>query len=62
MQFDIQALNILLTEELREYVKRRLYFALGGKDEHIRRVYVRLSDINGPRGGKDLNSRQGQTF
>jgi len=54
MQIDIQALNIPLSDELREYVKRRLYFAIGGKDETIQRVNVRLSDINGPRGGKDM--------
>jgi putative sigma-54 modulation protein len=54
MQIDIQALNIALTDHLSYYVKRRLHFALSTRDENIMRVIVRLSDINGPKGGKDM--------
>lgn len=53
MQIDIQARNFTLTNALRGYVKRRLSFALSTRDDHIQRVKVRLSDINGPRGGED---------
>ena len=53
MQIDIQARNFSLTNALRGHIKRRLGFALSAKDEHIQRVMVRLSDINGPRGGED---------
>lgn len=53
MQIDIQARNFTLTNALRGYVKRRLKFALSTRDDHIQRVKVRLSDINGPRGGED---------
>lgn len=53
MQIDIQALNFPLTQALRDYVIRRLGFSLSSRDDHILRVMVRLSDINGPRGGED---------
>ena len=53
MQIDIQARIFSLTNALRDHIKRRLGFALSTKDEHIQRVMVRLSDINGPRGGED---------
>ena len=53
MQLDIQARNFQLTKALRNYIKRRLGFALSSKNNHIQRVQVRLSDINGPRGGAD---------
>jgi putative sigma-54 modulation protein len=53
MQIDIQALNFSLTNALRDYIQRRLDFALSSRDDHIQRIKARLSDINGPRGGAD---------
>ncbi|MES0326880.1 MAG: HPF/RaiA family ribosome-associated protein [Gammaproteobacteria bacterium] len=53
MQINIQAQNFPLTSALRGHVERRLGFALSTRDDHIQRVMVRLSDINGPRGGED---------
>lgn len=53
MQIDIQARNFPMTDALRNHTERRLGFALSARDDHIQRVIVRLSDINGPRGGAD---------
>lgn len=53
MQIDIQSRDFSLTEALHNYVQRRLYFAMSYCSGHINRVVVRLSDVNGPRGGAD---------
>ena len=53
MRIDIQARQFDLTDALRERVKRRLDFALSAHYMNIQRIVVRLSDINGPRGGND---------
>jgi len=57
MQIDIQARNFTLTNAIQSHVNRRLSFALGSRDEHIQLIRVRLSDINGPRGGEDKSCR-----
>jgi len=53
MQIDIQARDFTLTNALRIHIDRRLGFALSNRDSHIQHIIVRLSDINGPRGGAD---------
>ena len=53
MQIDIQTRNFPLTSALQGHIERRLGFALSSRDDHILRITVRLSDINGPRGGAD---------
>ncbi|MDP2833849.1 MAG: HPF/RaiA family ribosome-associated protein [Pseudomonadota bacterium] len=53
MQMDIQSQGFSLTDGLRDYVMKRLAYGLNHGDETITRVIVRLSDINGPRGGED---------
>jgi putative sigma-54 modulation protein len=53
MQIDIQARDFSLTKSLRSHVERRLGFALSTRYDRIKRILVRLSDINGPRGGND---------
>jgi ribosomal subunit interface protein len=53
VQIDIQARDFNLTKALRSHVRRRLDFALSSRYDQVRRIQVRLSDINGPRGGAD---------
>ena len=53
MRIDIQARNFPLTAALRNHGERQLRFALACCDDHIKQVVMRLSDINGPRGGAD---------
>jgi putative sigma-54 modulation protein len=53
MRIAIQARGFDLTEALRKHTERRLQFALSWAAHGVRTVTVRLSDINGPRGGND---------
>lgn len=53
MHVDIHSQGFSLTPGLREYVRKRLAYALSHADGNILRLTVRLSDINGPRGGDD---------
>ncbi len=53
MHITIQSHGFVLTGALRAYVEQRLRMALGWSAGRLRRLVVRLSDINGPRGGLD---------
>jgi putative sigma-54 modulation protein len=53
MQIEIQARNFSVTRALREHIERRLKFALSTCYRNVKRIMVRLSDVNGPRGGND---------
>ena len=53
MQIDIQSRGFSLTDALLSYAQRRLLYAMSYCSGHVNRVVIRLSDVNGPRGGAD---------
>ena len=53
MRIEIQGLGFPLTAALLDHTERRLRFALTRTRDRIKRVVVRLGDINGPRAGED---------
>ena len=53
MDLSIKGHNLDLSDALKAYTERRLRFSLGGFAKKLESVEVRLSDINGPRGGID---------
>jgi ribosomal subunit interface protein len=53
MQIEIQSRDFSLTDALENHVHKRLEFTLARGGRKVRRVEVRLSDLNGPRGGVD---------
>ena len=53
MKLQMIGVNFELNDELKEHIERRIRFALGRFASRIRRLRVRLTDVNGPRGGID---------
>lgn len=57
MDVEVRIQSTDLGDALRDYVVRRLHFCLGRFAGRLGRVIVRVSDINGPRGGVDKSCR-----
>jgi ribosomal subunit interface protein len=53
MRIDMKARGFALTQGLRAHVEQRLQFALNRFQDRLTWVAVRLSDVNGPKGGVD---------
>ena len=53
MKVRLAARGVHLSEDLKQYVRRRLRFNLGRFAGKINSVSLRLADVNGPRGGVD---------
>ena len=51
MQLELSANGVDLTVAIRDYVERRIRFALGRFAGRVERVYVRLADENGHKSG-----------
>ena len=53
MQFHIRTQGFELTDGIRDHIDRQLQFAFDWARHEVVKIFVRLSDINGPRGGND---------
>lgn len=57
MKLDLRSRGLSLPPDMREFVDRRLRYALGRFADRVRAVQVRLEDVNGPRGGRDIQCK-----
>ncbi len=57
MQIEVNSTSVDYTPEVREFLQRRFDAAFDRFQKQIRELRVRLSDLNGPRGGVDKSCR-----
>lgn len=57
MRVELRVRNVDLAEALREYIVRTLDFTLGRFGERVGRVRVKISGLNGARGGTIASCR-----
>lgn len=57
MNIDVQARDFSLTEALSAEIERRVIYPLSRRHDQIKRIVVRLGDVNGPKGGEDKYCR-----
>lgn len=57
MDFQILDRNVGITADQQENIERCLQFAFDRFSSHIRSIDVSFSDVNGPKGGDDLQCR-----
>jgi ribosomal subunit interface protein len=53
MRLTVRAIGFELTPALEDRATRRVHLALGRFAPRLGHIHVRLSDVNGPRGGDD---------
>lgn len=57
MKLDIRGHHLKVTDALQAYIERQLQFALSRFGARVSHVTVRVTDLNGPRGGVDKQCR-----
>jgi ribosomal subunit interface protein len=62
MQVHVVSPEFSITPSLREYLERRLHAAFAPVRGRIADVAVRLRDLNGPRGGRDMQCQVSVTI
>uniref|UniRef100_A0ABX1N726 HPF/RaiA family ribosome-associated protein n=1 Tax=Aromatoleum buckelii TaxID=200254 RepID=A0ABX1N726_9RHOO len=53
MRIDLQCSGLEAPSGLRDYVARRMRFAIGRFRDQIQWARIKVADVNGPRGGAD---------
>jgi ribosome-associated translation inhibitor RaiA len=54
MKFELRSQGVKVNDRLLQFVEKKLRFALGRFGHLVENVRVRLTDINGPKGGEDI--------
>lgn len=62
MNLEIRGRQVEITDPIREYIERRIAFALDRFAEKIRTVKLRVQDVNSSRGGVDKYCRLAISF
>jgi ribosome-associated translation inhibitor RaiA len=55
MNIEIRATNVEVTAALEKHITTKIRAALGAQRDHLDRVLVRICDVNGPKGGRDIH-------
>jgi putative sigma-54 modulation protein len=55
MNIEIRATNVGVTDALEQHITTKVRAAVGAQREHLDRVLVRICDVNGPKGGRDIH-------
>ncbi|MFT5085603.1 MAG: putative sigma-54 modulation protein [Lentisphaeria bacterium] len=53
MRLQIHSRHVDINDTLREHIKHKIQIAFSRLEQHISRVLIRISDVNGPKGGID---------
>ena len=53
MHIEIHGLPVALSQTIQAHIEQTLQFSLNRFEQHINKIYISLSDVNGPRAGLD---------